>query len=249
MKNFMKNAVTVISVVLAILFVGHLHAATQDSDIVCTQEYSPVCWMPYFECPDWALCSRPMDVTYSNMCMLDAANATLQHKWVCEHDIPKACSKEYKPVCGETLPKTCLSLDCAVHLETYSNRCTMENAGSTFMYEWECKTKLPEATNEKYYVWDSQKCTIIKYRCDEWYNYFSDSIWCGCEKDPVSPEMKEKIDTALDNFMQKLDSNWYSKITTNKVLVQLSKSLQNMRKSKPKYTNVINYTLQKLDSY
>lgn len=249
MKNLMKNTVTIIAITLTILLVWQVNALSQDSDIVCTMEYAPVCWMPYFKCPDGALCSRPMDVTYSNMCMLNAANATLQHKWVCEYDKSKACTKEYSPVCWETPPKACLSIDCAVHNETYSNKCMMENAGSTFLYEWECKTELPEATDKKYYVWDTQKCMIIRYMCEDEWRGFSDRLWCGCEKNPVTPKIEERIDTVLDKFMQKLESGWYSQNAINSAVRKLSESLQKMRKTKPEYWDIIHYALQKLDSY
>ena len=234
-----------IVIAFATIFAWQTHAA----DTICTQEYAPVCGMPYFECPEWAVCSRPMDVTYSNMCKLEAADATLQYKWVCEHDKPTSCPENYDPVCGKTQAKTCLSLDCAQRNETYWNMCFLESDNAEFLYKGECKQELPEATSEKDYVWDTQKCMIIRYVCDDGYNYFSDSIWCGCEKDPVTPEMKKKIDAAIESFMQRLESKWYSQIIVNATLLKLSEALQDMKQSKPQYKDIINYTLQKLDSY
>jgi len=159
------------------------------------------------------------------------------------------CTMEYAPVCWETPPKVCLSLDCAVHQETYSNKCMMENAGSKFLYEGECKTELPEATDTKYYVWDTQQCMLMKYTCDTWYNYFSDTIGCGCEKDLISQEVKDRIDTLLEDFIEKLSDKWYSKEVIQRVLARVGNRLEDMRDENPKYEWIIRYFLKRIDAY
>jgi len=249
MKISMKRVLRAIVIIFTALTVWQISAVNQDPDIVCTQEYVPVCWMPYFECPEGALCARPMDVTYSNMCALEAAGATLQYKWVCDHDKPKVCTKEYNPVCGMSPQKACMWPWCNSQETTYSNMCILGNNNAEFLYEWVCKKDLPEAIDDKYYVWDTQKCSIIRYRCDDGWSGFTDKIWCGCQKDSVTLEMKQSIDRALENFMQRLESKNYSQEIKNRVIIRLSESLQNMRELKPKYSDIINYTLQKLDNY
>ena len=68
--------------------------------------------------------------------------------WRCAASIPVACTAEYAPVCGRT-PDSCFFTDpppasCSGmgwrEERTYSNRCMMNAAGATFLYEGQCRT-------------------------------------------------------------------------------------------------------------
>ncbi len=51
---------------------------------ICTTEYNPVCGLPNFECPTGAVCNRPLEVTYSNICKLKLAGATFVRDGECK---------------------------------------------------------------------------------------------------------------------------------------------------------------------
>lgn len=40
---------------------------------------------------------------------------------------------------------------------------------------------LPEATDTKEYIADTQRCQVIDYTCKNNWSAFNDDIWCGCE--------------------------------------------------------------------
>ena len=86
---------------------------------MCTLEYAPVCGID--------------DITYSNMCHMEAAQVELAYNGECKTSIPRpeenvACTKEYRPVCG-------------VDDKTYDNMCILDAVGIDFAYGGECKTK------------------------------------------------------------------------------------------------------------
>lgn len=87
---------------------------------MCTLEYAPVCGED--------------NITYSNMCHIEAAQMELAYNGECKISIPQpeeniACTKEYRPVCG--------SDD-----KTYGNMCMLDAVdGIDFAYAGECKTK------------------------------------------------------------------------------------------------------------
>lgn len=227
---------------------------TNDPDVICTMEYAPICGMPYFECPEGAVCSAPMPVTYSNKCHLEAANATVLYKWVCEQDKPKACPENWDPVCGKTQQKACLSLDCASHEKTYSNMCFLESEKSEFLYEGECKEEkkeLPKPTDRKYYIWDTLQCHVIDYMCEDGWQGFSDDIGCGCEteKDTLSDDAKKRLDTVIANFIEKLENKWYSDEKIRDMILLVSLQLGQLKNEKPEYRDLIDYVLYVLRQY
>ena len=84
---------------------------------MCTLEYAPVCGED--------------NVTYSNMCHMEAAQMELAYNGQCIRTIPQpeiACTKEYRPVCG--------SDD-----KTYGNMCMLDASGIDLAYAGECKLK------------------------------------------------------------------------------------------------------------
>jgi hypothetical protein len=65
----MKNILIGVCIFIAMLFVTQANALSQvykgdDSDIICTMEYAPVCGEPVFYCPDGAICMKSLPVTY-----------------------------------------------------------------------------------------------------------------------------------------------------------------------------------------
>ena len=40
---------------------------------------------------------------------------------------------------------------------------------------------LPEATDTKEYIADTERCQVIDYTCKNNWSAFNDDIWCGCE--------------------------------------------------------------------
>lgn len=92
-------------------------------------------------------------------------------------------------------------------------------------------------------------CQIMKYTCEDGWGYFGDNIWCGCEKDKVSKETKIKIDTLLDSFVWGLRDKNYSEEKIGEILREVSIRLQILRETRPEYIDIINHTLQRLDSY
>jgi len=57
----------------------------ETTNVACTKEYVPVCGQPQFYCPPGAICAQmmPIQQTYGNICMLNAAGATLVHYGAC----------------------------------------------------------------------------------------------------------------------------------------------------------------------
>ena len=231
-----------------------------DPDVVCTMEYAPVCGQPTFDCPDGALCMRPLPETYSNKCVMKASGAEFLYEWKCEQDKPvepKACPENWDPVCGKTQAKACLSLDCAQHLQTYSNMCFLEADKATLEYEGKCETieppkpPLPKPTKTKYYVADIKSCELVDYQCEDGWRWFSDRIGCGCEKDinPLPDDIKSRIDTVIGNFIKKLEAKWYSDEKILNAIQLITVRLELLRQESPKYWDLIDYVIYVLRTY
>ncbi len=60
-----------------------------ESPIVCTREYEPVCGQPIVNCPQWAVCQRALPKTYSNKCVLKAEKAQYLYGGKCKNDEKK----------------------------------------------------------------------------------------------------------------------------------------------------------------
>jgi len=139
--------------------------------------------------------------------------------------------------------------------ETYSNKCMMDAAGATFLYKWECwdqnkKPVLPKDTDTKYYVWDTNKCMIIKYGCDDWWNGFSDEIWCGCKKKQwLSEEQKMRIDIILSSFFTNLVDKSYPEEKVANIVWLAMNRFEALLDSKPEYNMIILYTIEELKTY
>ncbi len=160
------------------------------------------------------------------------------------------CTMDYAPVCGMSPQKACLSLDCASQQRTYSNKCMLESDGAEFLHEGECKKTLPEATNSKYYVWNTKQCQIMKYTCESGWEYFGDDVWCGCiKKQYISEENRVKIDTILNDFFKKLEIKWYSNTKITSLINLIEEKLIKAQNTKPKLKNTIDYILWELDKY
>lgn len=53
-------------------------------------------------------------------------------------DVPRACTKEYRPVCGEEVVY-CIKAPCPPLRQTFGNRCMAEEAKAQNITEGECK--------------------------------------------------------------------------------------------------------------
>lgn len=56
---------------------------TNNNQTSCTEEWNPVCGRPYSYCPPGSSCQEPINTTYSNICKLKLANATLVNYGQC----------------------------------------------------------------------------------------------------------------------------------------------------------------------
>lgn len=54
---------------------------------------------------------------------------------------------------------------------------------------------LPEATDTKEYIADTQRCQVIDYTCKNNWSAFNDDIWCGCEESSEETALPEATDT------------------------------------------------------
>ncbi len=122
----------------------------------CGKKYQPVCayYIPQIDCiQEPCPVADPVVQTYNNKCLMEADGATFLYAGVCQTwttsstiqlKEPKAiCDAKYKPVCGEYKPQIdCIQEPCpaidAVR-ETYTNRCTLDQAGAKFIYNGVCK--------------------------------------------------------------------------------------------------------------
>ena len=199
-----------------------------------------------------------------NIFTIIALGLTLLFVWQV-NAIPETsmCTMEYAPVCGEplvTCPEWAL---CQRALpQTYSNKCMLTAENARYLHAGECEgewkdynikddePELPEATDTRYYVWNSKMCTIIKYSCEENWDYYYDDIWCGCEKEEtISVEMRDTVDNLLEKFIQKLENKNYSDKEIRGVMITISLRLERMKELKPQYKDLIVYTLSKIKSY
>lgn len=137
---------------------------------------------------------------------------------------------------------------------------TAENA--RYLHTGECEGKwkdysikddestLPGATDTLYYVWNTKMCQMMKYSCEETWDYYSDDIWCGCAReDTISIEMKDRVDILIEKFIQILKNKKYSDNEIKDVMITISLRLERMKELKPQYKSIIVYTLSKMEIY
>lgn len=177
------------------------------------------------------------------------------------------------------------------------------------------KWELPKKTETKYYVGGIENCKTIKFRCEDGWNYFWDTLWCGCEKkeakktEPVictmeyapvcgqpkivcpqgsdcirplpvtysnkcmllsqgatylsqwecqiAPNtriialdeiMKQRIESAVENFISRLESKNYSHEKNIQILDRVIDRLEQLGK-KEKYTHIVSYMVSLLEEY
>lgn len=72
-----------------------------NNNTICTLEYAPVCGQPQFYCPAGAYCPQvmPAQKTYSNICQLNAENATLVSYGACNQSGLHVCQADAYCMC------------------------------------------------------------------------------------------------------------------------------------------------------
>ncbi len=121
-------------------------------------------------------------------------------------------------------------------------------------YETSEKKDTWQKAENRYYVWNSKKCEVIKFRCKEWWKYFSDRKGCGCKKytwghhlSKLDEKIKKKIDMLLENFLKKLDAKGYSNtemISKIDIVIHRLKKLKN----KKRYATIVRYMISVLET-
>ncbi len=172
-----------------------------------------------------------------------------------DSETPKMCTMEYAPVCGKSPAKTCMGPGCASEEKTYSNKCMLEWDNATYLYTGECTKeakKLPEATKTKYYMGDTNSCMMIKFACETGWEYFSDTLGCGCEKKiQISPELslsiKNRLNVLIEQFIKKLEAKNYSD-EKNISLIDIVITKLSTLQIQEKYTAIAKYTIQLLQT-
>ncbi len=127
---------------------------------VCTQEYTPVCWRTKLFLQDSAIFTNPkymyLNKTYSNTCMLNAANAEFLYEWECKKDI--VCPQYNMPKAEE---------GCTIEWEKDSNGCKKPKL---ICKKNECPVYKLAAPKEgcyyEYIMWDDG-CKKPKLTCKE----------------------------------------------------------------------------------
>ena len=140
--------------------------------VACPENWDPVCGKTQPKACMGPGCASEYK-TYSNTCFMKQDKAEFQYEGECKDDEPKpiACTREYDPVCGQPVFDCPEGAVCMMPLPvTYSNKCMMQAAGAEYLYHGKCEQDtpvLPEPTDTKYYVGDTNSCQLIDYTCEE----------------------------------------------------------------------------------
>jgi hypothetical protein len=116
------------------------------------------------------------------------------------------CTTDYVPVCG-LVQVQCITTPCNPVYQTFGNRCELDRAKATFVYEGECS--LNETTN---------KCDLIGLRKDEkfcsadkfWEDQIKDKGKCGNNFE-CSSNVCVSSQCVSEGFLQKI-LNWFKRL-------------------------------------
>lgn len=59
-------------------------------------------------------------------------------------------------------------------------------------------------------VWTLKECTMIKYRCEWWWDYSATETHCWCEQ-VLTDNQIQKIDTVIEKIAWSIEEKWYTK--------------------------------------
>ena len=125
------------------------------------------------------------------------------------NDWPKICTKEYMPVCGQVKQNcstTWNTWNCTQSYSlptTYGNKCEMEAAGATLLYDWKCSdSKICPIVSPPYCEYgfetlDSKTvnwCEIPQFKCNDWPKI------CTNEYMPVCGQVKQNCSTTWNTW-------------------------------------------------
>ncbi len=99
-------------------------------------------------------------VSYGGFCAYPCPETVVAQVKI--HVGPIACTREYKPVCGRPYSYCPPNADCQIPLpQTYSNRCLMNAAGASFLYDGQCRSDWKNPADDP--------------QCKRW----TDGLYCG----------------------------------------------------------------------
>ncbi len=161
-----------------------------DSAMACTKEYNPVCALTQIQCITTPC--DPVQETYGNTCMMEAADAEFLYQGECVADMeeePTMCTMEYMPVCGE-------------NGVTYGNACS---AGKNpIAYAGECA--LPDLQYCAAYYDGCNNCSV-----EEWQVSACTEMYC---ESPAAPRCTQFVETVKRDDIVLIDKQRQTELST-----------------------------------